>query len=120
MTMNADSNKLSIGYGRRTFPDDVKAVWGARLIWPNDLVWDRQDLDAHSDEDKQALISWLNGNPEGNGAIKAMKLALTTPSALGLSSTSDTEAVIFEDETGKIIGSAQSSYGYLYVAGWLK
>jgi hypothetical protein len=30
------------------------------------------------------------------------------------------EAVIYEDERGKIVGSAQGSYGYLYVAGWLK
>jgi hypothetical protein len=115
-----DDTKLSISYGRRTYPDDVRAVWGARLIWPNDLLWDRQDLAAHDDDSKQALIAWLNGPNSGDGAIKTMRDKLTAPSSLGLTSNGEEEAVIFEDEIGKIIGSAQGSYGYLYVCAWLK
>ena len=114
--------KLEIAFGRHTFPDDVPAVWGARLIWPNDLLRDRQDLAAHTDEAKEALMAWLNGDDLGRGAISRMRHALESPYSLGL--TPDMpfkeEAVIYEDEHGKIVGSAQSSYGYLYVAGWLK
>jgi hypothetical protein len=114
------TDKLSIAFGRRTFPDTVQAVWGARLIWPNDLLHDRQDLDAHNDEAKQALIAWLNGTDLGNGAISKMRHALESPYSLGLTPSGDEEAVIYEDEIGKIVGSAQSSSGYIYVAGWLK
>ena len=109
-----------IGYGRRTYPDDVRAVWGARFIWPNDLLWDRQDLAAHDDQSKSELISWLNGSGNGDGAINRMRMVLTAPIAIGMTHTGDEEVVIYEDEIGKIIGSAQSSHGYVYVAGWLK
>lgn len=113
---------LEIAFGRRTFPDDVPAVWGARLIWPNDLVYNRQDLAATNDEARGALVAWLDGDPVGSGAIAGMRILLRDPGALGLTSNMpfDEEAVIFEDERGKIVGSAQGSYGYLYVAGWLK
>jgi hypothetical protein len=116
------TDKLTIAYGRQTFPDDVQAVWGARLIWPNDLLHDRQDLSAHNDDAKHALIEWLNGEDPGTGAISRMRHALESPYSLGLTPEMEfhDEAVIYEDERGKIVGSAQGSYGYLYVAGWLK
>jgi hypothetical protein len=128
-TNQGDNNmdtKLSIAFGRRTFPEDVQAVWGARLIFPNDLVWDRQDLDSHDDDAKQSLIAWLNGPNTGDGAIKKMRAILADTNKryeispdLG-SGRGDDEAVIYEDDEGKIIGSPQSSGGYLYVCGWLK
>lgn len=108
--------KLEIMFGRRTYPADVKAVWGARLIWPDDLLPDRQDLDSRNDDDKIELVGWLNG-----GAIAKMRERLRDPGpySLGLNPSGDEEAVIYEDEQGKIIGSAQGSSGYLYVCGWL-
>lgn len=117
-----ENTKLNIAFGRQTFPEDVRAVWGARLIWPNDLVANRQDLDARDDEAKAELVAWLDGNPAGTGAIKGMRANLTAPYSLGLSSDMpfEEEAVIFEDDKGKIVGSAQGSYGHLYVCGWLK
>jgi hypothetical protein len=116
-----DTTKLSLAFGRRTYPDNVRAVWGARLIWPNDLVPDRQDLAAHSDEAKQELIAWLDGPNRGDGAISKMRDALREPYSLGLSPMMEfeEEVTIFEDEDGKIIGSAQGSGGYVYVCGWL-
>lgn len=114
------TDKLKIAFGRRTFPDTVPAVWGARLIWPNDFLSDRQDLAAHNDEAKQALIAWLDGEALGTGAISRMRHALESPYSLGLTPTGDEEAVIYEDEIGIIVGSAQGSHGYVYVAGWLK
>lgn len=112
--------KLKLAFGRRNYPDDVKAVWGARLIWPHDLVHDRQDLAAHDDEAKQALMAWLNGPGYGNGAIAKMLDVLKAPASMGLVYNGDEEITIYEDDKGKIIGSAQSSCGYIYVAGWLK
>lgn len=102
-------------YGRKTHPDNLRAVWGARLIWPDQLVHDRQDLVAVDDESREALMHWLN-----NGGIANALQKLRTPYTLGLKATTDNEVVIYEDESGKIIGSAQSSHGYVYVAGWLK
>lgn len=116
--------KLKLMFGRNTYPEDVQAVWGARLIFPADLVHDRQDLDSKSNEAKMELMDWLNGSGMGDGAIGKMLTVLRNTNnryEIGLySSKEDNEAVIYEDEKGKIIGSAQASHGYLYVAGWLK
>jgi hypothetical protein len=51
-----------------------------------------------------------------------MRHALEEPYSLGLTPSMkyEQEAVIYEDEQGIIVGSAQGSYGYLYVCGWLK
>jgi hypothetical protein len=103
----------------------VRAVWGARLIWPNDLLHDRQDIDAHDDDAKQALIAWLNGPGTGDGAIAAMRDCMGAAgwrAANGVwpDTPFDQEAVIYEDDRGKIVGSAQGSHGHFYVCGWLK
>jgi hypothetical protein len=115
-----DDTRLKLAFGRRTYPDTAQAVWGARLIYPNDLLHDRQDLAARSDEAKMALIAWLNGPGMGDGAIAKMRTNLTIPSHFGLSQSSNEEAVIYEDDEGIIVGSPQGSFGYVYVAGWLK
>lgn len=118
----SDSTKtrLETAWGYKKYPDDVDAVWSARLIWPDDLLPDRQDLQARNDDAKDELILWLNGVPAGQGAIKQMKEALKTPNTLGLKYDGPEEAVIYEDDIGIIVGSAQSSHGYVYVCGYLK
>ena len=51
---------LKLGYGcNRALPDDITAAWGARLIWPNDLVHDRQDMQGDPDAVVE-LANWLN------------------------------------------------------------
>lgn len=121
-----DTKLDALHFGYRKYPDDLLAVWGARLIFPNDLVWDRQDLQATDDDAKQALIAWLNGPNSGDGAIAKMREILRSVNQrykispdLG-DGRGDDEHVIYEDDEGKIVGSPQSSGGYLYVAGWLK
>lgn len=111
-----EDTKLTLAFGRRTYPDDVQAVWGARLIWPNDFLNDRQDLAAHTEEAKNELIDWLN-----NCAIGMMREHLRVPSSVGMTQymTHEQEVVIYEDGTGKIVGSPQKSGGYIYVCGWL-
>jgi len=103
---------LKLTYGLRNLPADVTSAWGARLIWPNDLVHDRQDLKG---EDTKALIDWLNGG--------ALRVALDNAARLArseLAPSEDREVVLYEDERGVIKGNPQASHGYLYVAGWLK
>lgn len=113
---------LTLSYGRNAqLPDGVAAVWGARLIWPNDLVPDRQDLRTTDDAAKQALIAWLNGTPAGTGAICEMRDRLARLSHDDPSWTSDRteEMTIVADEIGTIVASPQGSFGYVYVAGYL-
>lgn len=114
-----ENTKLTLSYGRRHYPDDVQAVWGARLIWPNDLVPDRQDIAAHNAEAKAELVAWLNGPNRGDGAISKMRDKLMVPSELGWTQSSTDEVTLYEDGTGKIVGSPQGSFGYVYVAAWL-
>lgn len=114
------TKRMKLAWGCKRYPAGVRAVWGARLVWPDQLVHDRQDLASSDDTTKSDLIAWLNGPGGGDGAIRKMQEALKTPYTLGLHPNGDEEVVIYEDEEGKIIGSAQSSHGYVYVAGWLK
>jgi hypothetical protein len=104
---------LKLGYGLRSIPEEVSTAWGARWIFPNDMVHNRQDLKG---ENTDALIAWLNG-----GAIKAALIeARELVRRWEMFPSSDKTLVLYEDETGKIVGNPQSSHGYLYVAGWLK
>lgn len=106
--------RLAFGYNKG-IPADAQAVWGARLIWPDDLVWDRQDLVTKDEASKEVLIDWLN-----KIGISKMRENLRMPYTLGLHPIQDIEAVIYEDEIGKIIGNSNASAGYIYVVGWLK
>ena len=110
---------MQLGFGRsRGVPEDIKTAWGARLIAPDDLLWDRQDLVADSAEAKAELIEWLNGDTPGNGAITKMREWLRDNYyQLG---QNDDELVLYNDIDGMIVGSTQGSGGYVYVAGWLK
>lgn len=102
-------------YGGRM---EAKAVFGARLIAPSDLLHDRQDLVFKTEDDKKALIAWLNGPGYGNGAIsKAQKWLRDNAFRMGEDSNSH---VLYEDDEGIMVGSRQASYGYVYITGWLK
>jgi hypothetical protein len=91
-------NDLRLAFGCvKALPEGTTTAWGARLIYPNDLVHDRQDLVGPDADD---LKAWLNGGP--------------------LDPTKDVTVTLFEDEDGIIVGNPQGSYGYLYVAAWLK
>jgi hypothetical protein len=105
---------MQLAFGRnRGIPDNVKTAWGARLIAPNDLLHDRQDLVAESDEAKTELVAWLNG-----GAIRRALDWLREN--YWQFRQDDEQLVVFEDADGMIVGSTQGSGGYVYVAGWLK
>ena len=64
-----------LGYGAaRHVPDNVTAAWGARLIWPADLVWDRQG-GFGSEAERVALGRWLNGGPLNDALDEARILS---------------------------------------------
>lgn len=105
----------ALTWGYRRYPEHVLAVWGARLIKPNDLLHDRQDLVGDDPREKHELVAWLNGSTRGQGALRK---ALDHLATLFLADI-DEEFVVYEDELGKIVGNTQASHGYVYVAGWL-
>lgn len=114
---------LKLSYGAtRSLPEGVRAAWGARLIWPNDLVWDRQDI-AGEEGDRAELATWVNGS-RGLESIRPLAQALERAAQLArlyeLDPGADRTVVLYEDERGTIVGNPQGSHGYLYVAAWLK
>ena len=105
---------MQLGFGRsRGIPEGITTAWGARLIAPADLLYDRQDLVADSDEAKAELVAWLNG-----GAIRGA-LDFLRENYWQLRQD-DSELVLYNDVDGAIVGSTQGSGGYVYCAGWLK
>ena len=108
---------MQLAFGlSRAIPDDVTTAWGARLIAPSDLLHDRQDLKAATDEAKQSLMVWLNGETRGQGALRQ---ALNYLDAHYMPQSGDV-TTLYEDDRGVIVGSTNQSHGYVYVAGWLK
>lgn len=118
--------KLTFGLSAAV-PEDVTTAWGARLIAPDDLLHDRQDLVAASDDAKAALVAWLNGKVRGQGAIsKALDYARENYSKYGtkyavtdISGREEEQHTLYEDDRGIIVGNTNGSCGYLYVAAWL-
>lgn len=105
---------LKLAYGcTKALPDGVTAAWGARWIWPADMVWDRQDV-AGAEAARSDLTTWLNDGPLIEAMTKARRLAQTYE----LSPTSDEIVTLYEDDRGIVKASPQSSHGYLYVAAW--
>jgi hypothetical protein len=101
---------LTFGYNAG-LPDGVRAAWGARFIFPDDLLHDRTGI--FGDEaDRKALIEWLN-----SGVLRDTRDAARNA---GLRPEEDREVVLYEDDKGKVVANPNGSYGYLYVAGWLK
>jgi len=106
--------KLEFGLNA-ALPKNVKAAWGARLIYPDDLVWDRQSR-IGAVKHVKPLIDWLNG-----GALHAMREQARDFHKNGfMSPRSSADIVLHEDERGIIVGNPNGSHGYLYVVAWLK
>jgi hypothetical protein len=97
----------------RAIPDEVKTAWGARWIFPADMIWDRQDLRG---PEADRLKKWLNSGALRTAAAKAQRLSSNS----GLTPDGDETVTLYEDACGIIRGSPQRSFGYLYVAAWLK
>jgi hypothetical protein len=109
---------LSFGLSR-AIPPGVSCAWGARFIYPDDLLWDRQDFVGEGDE-KAALINWLNPGPGQGAAIqKAKDAARKADQKWKLSRDGDQEVILHQDDKGVVVACPNKSHGYLYVAAWL-
>lgn len=96
-------------------PHAVDAAWGARLIFPDDLVWDRQGAVGEPDEIKQ-LVAWLNG---GKALDKALKAARRAADRGELTRDGEQPVILHRDGAGVVVACPNRSHGYLYVSAWL-
>lgn len=104
---------VQLGYGRNTVPEGITTAWGARWIAPDDYVWDRQSWRG---DDQRPLVEWLNRGALAGARAEARRLFESGQWDGG----SEDERVLFEDAEGKVVGSPQRSFGYVYVAAWLE
>ncbi len=107
--------KSQLQYGMRCFmPETVKACWGARLIYPNDMVHDRVSI-VGGDRPKTELRVWLK---------RVWPQAAKTLQALAkegrMLRDGYTQVVVFEDEHGIMAANPQGSCGYVYIGAYLK
>jgi hypothetical protein len=118
-----DDTQIKLPFGcTKGLPEGVQVAWGARMIAPNDLLWDRQGC-AGGEEggpERVKLLNWL-GQGAGNAA---REFCLVNRIGMGSSIIADGSShdiiPLYEDEHGKIVGSPQGSHGYVYIAAWLK
>jgi hypothetical protein len=111
------------GFGLyQEIPSEVKVAWGARWIFPNDQLFDRQGSMGLRDADDcmtpagRELLDWLNGGAIAKAQDKAKKLAAN----FQMSQRDFQTHTLYEDGKGIVIGNPRASYGYVYVAAWLK
>lgn len=110
--------KPALQFGLTTaLPDGITTAWGARLIFPDDLLHDRQSFPGMETEAGGRLKDWLN---KGGALREALAAARKMSKNFKLSPESRDIVTLFEDIVGRIDANPESSYGYLYVAAWLK
>jgi hypothetical protein len=105
----------TLGYGFKPAlkHGPILAAWGARLIWPNDLVPNRTDaIGEQADKDRLfALLNERAPQPKDYPAILARA---------GITTASNACVALYEDDEVLVMASPQGSHGYLYVTGVLK
>lgn len=96
-------------------PTTAKAAWGARLIFPADLLHDRQGFYNWDTPEGQRLADWLNKT----GALKKALTQAKRAAGRFLHSDDSDLVILYRDGIGIIVANPNASYGYLYVAAWL-
>lgn len=107
---------LRFGYPSAV-PAEARAAWGARLIMTSDggdLLHDRQDGWFDDDDSRDLLHGRLNRVKPWHKPLGALIAEGT------VRGDAANEVVVFEDDLIKVVGNSNGSYGYFYMAGWLK
>ena len=114
--MSTTTKRLEWG---RQPPEGVETAWGARAIYkfssdPErimvDLLWDRQGVLGKKKELKP-LGAWIN-----SVGLRALRQELALRNVTGDCST----VVTITDDTYALEACPNSSYGYLYIVGYVK
>ena len=106
---------FSFGLSREV-PEGVGAAWGARWIFPDDVVHDRTSWYAPFSDAANDLQHWLDSGAWMTASVAARERARSG----SLTHVGQETVVLFEDDLGKIVGNPQRSHGYLYIGAWLK
>jgi hypothetical protein len=108
----------AVPYGyNRGIPEGTRAAWGARCIFPNDVVHDRTGFaDTGDAEAKRELAEYLRTTVKGTPFMALGELARDYV----LVGSRDEEHVIYEDDVAIVKANPQASHGYVYVVAYLK
>ncbi len=98
-------------------PKTATAAWGARLIFPVDLLRDRQSFPGMETAAGAKLKHWLNRDGD---LRKALAEARKLSKSFKLAPEDRYDVTLYEDAVGCIVANPNASYGYLYCAAWLK
>lgn len=96
----------------KAIPAGTQVYWGARWIFPDDMLHDRQDFMGIDTEDGIKLRHWLS-----HGALAKAKKAARE---CNLGACENRTITLYEDSEGIVKGDPCGSYGYLYVCAYLK
>jgi hypothetical protein len=116
------NTKITLPFGcNKGLPNGVEIAWGARLIAPADLVWDRQGC-AGGEEggpERAELLEWMNGGSMNEAREFCRLHGIGTPFSSIADSRSEDVIQLYSDGQGRIYGSPQGSHGYVYVCAYL-
>jgi hypothetical protein len=112
MTTTAEALKFGL---RDAVPADAQAAWGARLIYPDDVLADRSDC-IGSDQARRELLDYLREHVGARPWQRARELHNSGQ----LHPTDSNNLTLYEDERCIVVGNPHGGSGYLYVAAWLK
>lgn len=112
--MPGTTDTLKFGL-RDVVPPDARAAWGARLIYPDDVLADRTDCIGAA-HDRQELLDYLRLHVGERPWERAREM----DERRELRSTSSETVTLFEDERCIVRANPNGSGGYLYAAAWLK
>jgi hypothetical protein len=112
MTTTAEALKFGL---RDAVPADAQAAWGARLIYPDDVLADRSDC-IGSDQARRELLDYLREHVGARPWQRARELHNRGQ----LRPTDSSNLTLYEDEHCIVVGNPHGGSGYLYVAAWLK
>lgn len=100
-------------FGRKAPDGTVGARWGARAIYDNrctvDVVGNRQGCEGGTEEERDALVQWIN-----TYALGAMRKLVAAERL----ETSSRAVVKVERDGFRMEASPNGSYGYLYLGAW--
>jgi len=109
-----------LAWGYHVLDPETPAAWGARMItMPSgglDLVWDRQSTVWRDRAAMDELVRLLNG-----GVIDTIRGAYKSKWERGdVRDSEAAEVVVADGRRVMAVGNTNASFGYFYVAAWLK
>ena len=108
------SDDLDLRWGHTwSLPKHVRTAWGARLIYPDDVVWDRQDATGPRKDELLAHLRDVVGDAPWRRARELDDKGAMSP-------RDELDWILYEDAQVRVIGNPHKSFGYLYVVAYFR